>query len=201
MRWLPFALALAVGAAASADSIQLTAPMTHVLTPIDSLPSSSQIDAVHGGRDQARENLQAIALGQGVVIGESGADVGIQIRAVRALTQYCDAPCSASEAHTTLVTLATTPRYRDARRGSDLLVLRAAIESLGVLGVHTDLDLLLPHLSHPSRDIRAATAHALGDLGNTQAIVPLQAREQVEQVGQVGHAISEALRVLEQQTP
>jgi len=201
MKWLTVTVALGVGALASAGTLQLTAPMTHVLTPIDSLPSSDQIDAVHGGREQARENLQAIALGEAVVAGESGVDIGIQIRAVRALPLYCDAPCGESAAHDTVVELASMPRYRDARRGSDLLVLRAAIESLGLMRVQTDLDLLAPYLGHPSRDIRAATALALGDLGNPQAIEPLHSRQHVEQVQQVIEAIGIALSVLEQQAP
>jgi hypothetical protein len=203
MRWVAItcAGALGLGALATADTLQLTAPMTHVLTMIDALPSSEQIDAVHGGREQARENLQAIALGTAIVAGETGVDPGIQIRAVRALPQYCDGLCGTSAAHDTVVELASIPRYRDARRGSDLLVLRAAIETLGVMRVPEDLDLLVPYLGHPSRDIRAAAALALGDLGNPDAIEPLKGRERVEQVGQVSQAIAHALRLLESQSP
>jgi len=80
-------------------------------------------------------------------------------------------------------------------------VLRATIEALGVLRVPDDVTLLVPQLNHPSRDIRAATARALRDLGNTQAIVPLRARYDQDQVDQVKVAISDALRVLGQPIP
>lgn len=187
------ALALGVSAAAYGDALVLTQPVINALTPIDSLPSSNQINGVFNGSEaEALSNLTVIALSQGTV------DLGIQLRAIRALTHYCAAPCGTHEAHATLETIATTPRYRDARRGSDLLVLRAAIEALGVLRIPGDVGVLVPQLDHPSRDIRAAAAHALRDLGNTQAIPALRARYQQEQLNQVRVAISDALRVLGQ---
>jgi HEAT repeat protein len=78
------------------------------------------------------------------------------------------------------------------------LRMKAAIEALGVLRIPDDVSILLPQLDHPSRDIRASAAHALRDLGNTQAIPTLRARYQQEQVQQVRIAISDALRVLGQ---
>lgn len=187
------AFGLFVSAAAYGDALMLTQPVINALTQIDSIPSSTQLNTVfNGSSTEALSNLTAIALSQGTV------DLGVQLRAIRALTHYCLAPCGTSEAHQTLETVATTPRYRDARRGSDLLVLRAAIEALGVLRIPGDVSILLPQLDHPSRDIRAAAAHALRDLGNTQAIPALRARYQQEQVKQVAIAISDALRVLGQ---
>jgi HEAT repeat protein len=76
--------------------------------------------------------------------------------------------------------------------GSDLLVLRAAIEALGTLQVATDLTVLAPLLNHPSRDIRTTTADALRDLCNSQAIAPLRVRYSEETVAQVQLAISQA---------
>ncbi len=185
-------LALAVSAAAYGDVLVLTQPVINALTPIDSVPSSTQLTGVFNGSEiEALNNLRLIALSQGV-------DLGVQLRAIRALPQYCQAPCGTHDAHVALETIATTPRYRDARRGSDLLVLRAAIEALGVLRIPGDVVILLSQLDHPSRDLRAATAHALRDLGNTQAIPALRARYQQEQVQQVRIAISDALRVLGQ---
>jgi len=195
MKRIGFALAcaLAVSAAAYGDALVLTQPMINALTPIDSLPSSSQLNRVFNDSEaEALANLRTIALSQGTI------DLGVQLRAIRALTHYCQAPCGTHEVHTTLETIATTPRYRDARRGSDLLILRAAIESLGVLRIPTDIAILVPQLDHPSRDIRAAAAHALRDLGNTQAIPALRTRYQSEDQEQVGIAISDALRVLGQ---
>jgi HEAT repeat protein len=185
---------LALGAsAASGDPLQLTQPVINALTPIDSVPSTTQLNTVFNNSEaEALSNLVSIALSDGTV------DIGVQLRAIRALSHYCTAPCGTHEAHTTLTTVATTPRYRDARHGSDLLVLRAAIEALGVLRIPGDISLLVPLLDHPSRDIRAATAHALRDLGNTQAIPALRARYQQEQSQQVKIAVSDALRVLGQ---
>lgn len=190
------AVAVAIGLPARGDIAQLSPAVINALTQIDVVPSRQQLDAVHGNDALAAiANLRAIALAEGAV------DVGVQLRAIRALPQYCQ-PCTTDhDAHTALTTLAALPRYRDARAGSDVLVLRAAIEALGVLRLPDDLTLLAPRLEHPVRDIRAATASALRDLGNTQAIVPLRARYQQEQVAQVRLAISDALRVLGQPVP
>jgi hypothetical protein len=85
--------------------------------------------------------------------------------------------------------------------GFDAVVLRAAIEAIGPQRISSDLDLLVPQLASPSRDIRAAVAHSLRDLCNTQAIVPLRMQQQAEASEQVKQAITEALRVLGQGSP
>jgi HEAT repeat protein len=77
-----------------------------------------------------------------------------------------------------------------------LLILRAAIEALGALEIGTDVPVLSPLLDHPSQDIRATTANALGDLCNNAAIEPLRVRYSEETVPQVQLAISQALRLL-----
>jgi HEAT repeat protein len=166
------------------------------LTPVDSLPSSQQITkAFNDSSSEALSNLQLLANPPASTI----VDRGVQLRAVRALIHYCaTTPCAdADPAHVTLKN--TELAYRDARAGSDLLVLRAALESLGLLKVPNDIGVLAFHLSHPSRDIRAGAARALRDLGNTNAIPLLRARMTIEQIAQVKTALSDALRVL--QTP
>ncbi|HVK84276.1 MAG TPA: HEAT repeat domain-containing protein [Kofleriaceae bacterium] len=197
MKKLPLALAVLVGLVVSAagNTVMLSTRVQDALTQLDALPSSAQLNSVHGSAQAALDNLRDIA-------GDDTIDPGVKIRAVRALPQYCDLPCSPThEAHVALTTLVTTPRFRDARSGSDVLILRAGIESLGVLRVPEDVDLLVPQLSHPSRDLRAAAAHALRDLGNPAAIDALRARFVEEQVPQVSLAISDALRVLGQPNP
>ena len=184
---------LLVAAGARGDVPQLTQPIINALTPIDTLPSSQQINQVFNDNpNEALANLVELANPSAFV------DRGVQLRAVRALIHYCSVtPCPAADtAHMTL--LAVADRYKDARAGSDVLVLRAALESLGVLRVTDDRLVLEPQLQHPSRDIRSATAHALRDLGNTQAITPLRTRYLVEDVPQVQNALSDALRVLGQ---
>jgi HEAT repeat protein len=56
-------------------------------------------------------------------------------------------------------------------------------------------------LQHSSRDVRAATVHALRDLCNTQAIGALRAQQENETSDQVRQAITEALRILGQPEP
>ena len=99
-------------------------------------------------------------------------------------------------AHTSVATVITATAT--AHDGSQVLLLRAAIETLGTMRVSSDASTLQPLLDHPSRDIRAATARALRDLCNNQAITPLRARYSVEMTDQVKLAISEALRILGQ---
>jgi hypothetical protein len=191
----PLSLALLAGlvASASGHAVILTPQQRNTLTQLDTLPSRDQLNSVHETPQAAVTTLRGVAL--------DGADPAVQIRAIRALVQYCAAPCPADEEpHLTLVTLMTEPRYRDARSGSDVLVLRAAIEALGLLQVAEDIDLLIPQLTHPSRDIRAAAAHGLRDLGNPAAIDALRARLPDEiAVKQVYIAIEDALRVLDGQ--
>ncbi|MGE0546488.1 MAG: HEAT repeat domain-containing protein [Kofleriaceae bacterium] len=202
--------ALAVFAAAlpaHGDGSVLSRRVIDVLTPMDYVPSSGQLNLAFG--DQAVAELTKIAQAVDPPTAEPQ-HLGVQLRAIRALTHYCASPCvDADPAHIAVVELIDIDdpespedaRYRNAQSGGDLLVLRAVIESLGVLRVQTDMDLLTPYLNHLSRDVRAAAAYALRDLGNTQAIVPLRARYQQEQNPQVRIAISDALRVLQEPAP
>jgi hypothetical protein len=188
-RALPLAalLVAAMLVTARSDTAQLAPPVAAALTPIDTVPSKAELDQVFG--QQAQPALIPIAL------SGPGSDVGIQLRAIRALTHYPGATT-----HDALVTL--LQRYQAASTGSDLLLLRAAIEALGLLQTAADLDQLVPFLEiEASRDLRATTAHALRDLGNPAAIEPLRARYRRERTAQVRLAISEALRVLGQPVP
>jgi hypothetical protein len=205
-------VAIALVTSARGDTqLALTQPVINALTPIDSVPSTDQInDAFNGSSTEALASLQDIANPAGSV------DRGVQIRAVHALINYCaSTPCAPSDpVHVSLQ--AIEARYHDARAGSDLLVLRAAIESLGALRVPQDVypdSPLIQDLNHPSRDIRTATARALRDLGNTNAIPFLRARYNTENEActtpsplcrkgeMVRLAISDALRVLGQPVP
>jgi HEAT repeat protein len=195
MRWLTgLAVVIALGAGAS-GSVPLTELEEHTLTAIDSVPSRSQLSDLFNGDQQAVQGLTAIA--------EDGAsDPGVRLRALHALGKYCPLvagqTCQASDpgwpAHEALASVLSgnIGEYQ----GTNLLLLRAAVESLGPLRVDTDINLLLPLLDHPSRDVRASTAHALGALCNTQAINALRVRYQHETVVQVRLAISDALRIL-----
>jgi hypothetical protein len=182
--------ALALGATAHGDGAQLSTQATNVLTAMDVVPTPTELDSDF---TDPLDSLASIAQG-------SGNDVGVRIRALHALASYCTAPCDNTDiAHVALVDFITANSPN--QDGTTIVMLRGAIEALGPQRVGTDLPLLVPLLSHPSRDIRAATAHALRDLCNTQAITPLRTQQAQESSDQVKLAISEALRVLSQPSP
>ncbi|HEY5945492.1 MAG TPA: HEAT repeat domain-containing protein [Kofleriaceae bacterium] len=184
-------LVAAAGAVASSTTIGQNALNT--LTPIDQVPTKEQIDEafLHDGAQPPLQSLVSIAT-------DTEADIGIRLRAIHALAKYCTTtPCaSADSAHSSVAEVVGVTA--SANQGSSVLLLRAAIETLGTMKVSTDVTVLEPLLEHPSRDIRAATARALRDLCNTHAITPLRSRYSVELTDQVKLSISEALRILGQ---
>ena len=115
---------------------------------------------------------------------------GVRIRALRALALYDTDP-----ARTALRN--AIAKHASSTSGVGVLELRAALEALGLIGDATDVATIVPFLDkEESRDIRAAAARALRDLGSTTAIAPLHARLAKEKVPQVQFWISDALRVL-----
>jgi HEAT repeat protein len=124
---------------------------------------------------------------------ESALDPGLRIRALRALSLY---PGNVAQ-----IALTDEIRRREeSLTGMDVIYLRAAVEALGIIGKPQDVATLVPLLEfEASRDVRAAVALALKDVGSSQAIAPLRDRYAREQVPQVRLAISEALRELGQQ--
>lgn len=203
MRKTPLVLALLAGAAAMAGAI--TDDQQNALTAIDAEEAAQkdQLDTLFGGSATALTTLEDIALGT-----QATSDpYGTRLRAIYALSSYCaSTPCAATDdAHVKVMSLVTT--NQSAHTGADLLILRAAIESLGKMKVPSDGDSttgpLVPLLSHSSRDIRAATARALGSVCNTTAatIQALRDRYQQEPTDQVRLAISDALGALATCTP
>lgn len=195
---VPLALGLAT-AGAIADTAappQFDDDQLLALSAIDTVPSREQLDFALGvGSAQPLQTLRELT-------SHGDTDPGVRLRAVHALAKYCGAPCTAADpAHQSLADLITltTP----ATSGTEVLLLRAAVETIGPMRVSSDISLLLPLLDHGSRDIRASTARALQDLCNTQAITPLRTRYALESAmatgsEQVKLAISEALRILAQ---
>jgi hypothetical protein len=188
------AVALATGTPTSIEE------QAYTLTTIDQVPTKPQLDQVFG--TDALVTLAGLANPSDPMLN---IDPGIRLRAIHALAKYCtSATCASGDyAHQTVVSIITATR--SAQSGTNVLLLRAAIETTGVMRVSTDVALLSPLLDHPSRDIRAATAHALRDLCNPQAIPPLRTRYSTEENSpsgsdQVKLAISEALRILGQCT-
>jgi len=182
-----FALGVSV---AMSDNSQLSQPLLDVLTPVDSIPSQEDLLTVFTTDSEAVGKLRDI-------VSDQSSDVGVELRAIHALTQYRRAEVG-SIPHDTLVNV-VLPRFGSATSGSDILLLAATIQAIGAYpdkDVTNDLTALLPFLGHASRDVRLATAHALRDLGNTNALIPLANQQKIEQVNQVELAINEALRVL-----
>lgn len=192
-------LVAALGAVAT-GATNLSDVQRAALTTIDTLPSTAQLEIILNAPDHASAESDLAAIAK-----DASVDVGIRLRAVHALSNpaFCPSypnPCDELDpVHVDLKSLITA--NKDQHAGSDLLVLRAAIESIAPLEVLGDMDLLVPLLNHPSRDIRAATAYALGEVQNCQAINELRVRYQNESTDQVKLAISATLRVLSQKCP
>lgn len=170
-----------------AQGTQTTTTELHTLTPIDSLPTKDDIVNITGPDVVPR--LRELALSETV-------DFGVQLRAIRALPQFCSPTCVTHPARQALLDVFAS--LRKDRSGQTILRTRAAIESLGLTRSREDgdVDLIAPYLADGSRDLRATAAFALRNLCNNTADAPLRARFQVEQTTQVKLAISEALRDL-----
>jgi len=195
MKWAVIAGVLAVLAAVATGDVSnfnQNSVQQSALTTIDSVPTRVQLQS----HDLVvPDDLITIAANVDQVF-----EPAVRLRAIHGLAVYCTSKgvsCpNGSPAHTALVNVISANTA--AHAGADLLVLRAAIESLGPLRVPEDLQQLADLLNHPSRDIRAAAARALGALCNTSAINFLRMRYQDESTDQVKLVISETLRILSQ---
>ena len=191
MRAKTVLLLLAFALPARGESPQLTQKMLYGLTPINSMPTKDELMSIFPSNTV--NQLAAIAR-------DPNLDFGVRMRAIRALPHFCTPPCANTTPHATLVEL--LPSSQTAASGQEVLLRRAAIEALGVMrsGDPNDVSRLVAYLSHSSRDIRAATAFALRDLCDADAVPYLRNRYNDEMgpmgVPQVRLAISAALRDL-----
>ncbi len=187
------------------ESPPLPQGVLDTLGALDSAPTTVELNAAFMG--SASTTAQSLA----TITADTTNDIGVRLRAIHALGQYCPLPgdpppCADTDpSHVALTDLITTlgGENLQANGGSDLLLLRAAIETLGPLQVSTDAPALVTLLDHPSRDIRASTANALRDLCNTDQATTdaLRTRLGHETVDQVKLAITDALSVLGECTP
>ena len=202
----PIVLAVLVGATVAHGSTELSQQVQNVLTTIDAVPTETQLDTI-----AFTDHADALT-GLTTIASDVDSDIGVRLRAVHALAKYCaGTQClDGDTAHQTLVSVinncmngggggCSAAPHDDA--GSAIVILRSAVEALGPQRVGTDVTLLESLLQHSSRDVRAATVHALRDLCNTQAIGALRAQQQNETSDQVRQAITEALRILGQPQP
>jgi hypothetical protein len=170
------------------------AEVVDALTQIDTTPSKATLNGMFPTPQAALDNLRQIAL-------DATVDLGVQLRAIRALPAYCPTPCGDSPVHDTLLSLIAN-YSRTMRAPQDIMRLRAAVEALGAThsGLSSDVATLRPLLDDMSRDVRATTVRALRNLCNQDAITPLSMQYQSEKSEQVKHEIYDALRDLLQCT-
>ena len=170
----------------------LSPEQTSALTTIDEVPTQSQLGSAFGSN--APTQIASVA-------GDPSSLPAIRLRAIRSIAALCEPPLTCDpSAHAALTSIISDPTYTTATAGSNVLILRAAIESIGQLKDPNDAPNLTDFLDHNSRDVRATTAFALRDLCNTQPTVvsKLRTRLEHESVPQVQLAISAALRALSQ---
>jgi hypothetical protein len=156
-------------------------PLTELLSGIDYAPGRDALDSVMG--DAAADQLVAIARGTRSDLD----DAGIRIRAYQALALY---PAPSIE----VALRAAVAEHGAVDSGVDTLYLRAAMDSLAAVAPDTAVSALAPMLAHPSQDVRAGAARALGATGADAVVPHLRARLQEEPVLQVRLAIADALR-------
>lgn len=191
---------IAIGIVLSATSISVATTLqtpggdpevVEMLSGISYSPNKNRIDLVMG--EAALEDLIRIAEDE-----STSADAGVRLRALRALGQFS---LNADTKRASVTLRQSISSFAVADRGTDLLLLRASLLSLAELERGESVSDLVPLLDHPSRDIRAATARALGISRSASATQPLLNRALVETTNQVKLAISDALFVLDQANP
>lgn len=177
---------------AGGDELQLAVEVRDLLGAMDFVPTTEMLDEVMGSSPDAE--LAAIAT-------DPTADPGVRIRALRGLAHY-----PTDEARTALYGVIGS--VGGATTGYDVLTLRTAIETLGVIGGPDAVPTITPFLSVGSspevcagmRDVRATAANALRVIGAASAVPALRARQvpgsDKEPCEQVALAITEALRAL-----
>ena len=187
-------LLAALAAVAGTTSSALMPDQQEALTAIDSVPTKSLYDSLQLSEPLDESKLVAVAT-------DGSASAGFRLRAIHALSTYCAVQSGSAcpdkdPAHLTLTGLIAA--NGSAQSGADLLILRGAVEALGPMGDTNDAGMLTTLLNHPSRDIRATAALALGALCNTssETAQALHQRLTNESTDQVKLAISAALRML-----
>jgi hypothetical protein len=160
--------ALLCAVPATGSGIEPTPAQVDALTVVDAPPTRAAIDLAFSSGSGPTPGLDGVL----ALAGDPTQDLGLQIRALRALPQYClPTGCAGTAVHDALV--ATVDRYRAqlaavALSPQDMLRLRAAMEALGATrsGLQGDVDLLTAPalLHHPSRDVQVTAVRALRNL-------------------------------------
>ncbi len=179
-------LAISIGgSAAIALSPSGDPDVVELLSGINFFPNRSNIDDVLGSA--AVEDLILIAEDD-----SEDSDVGLRIRAYRALGVYEDSENKNLAISSLQLSL---QNYSDGE-AEELLFLRASLLSLAQLAKADAVVDLLPFLDHPSRDIRASSAQALGITESSAAIEALSELLNSDESQQVRVATEDALAVI-----
>jgi len=158
--------ALLCAVPATGGDLAPTPAQIDALTVVDAPPTRAVIDRAFAALPGPTPGLDAVV----ALAGDPMQDLGVQIRALRALPQYCLPRCAGTAVHDTLAGIVAG--YAQLAAGTqspqDMLRLRAATEALGATrsGLETDVDLLAvdPLLHHPSRDVQVTVVRALRNL-------------------------------------
>lgn len=173
--------ALLCAVPATGSGTDPTPAQVDALTVIDTPPTREVVDLAFSSGPGPTPGLDALL----ALAADSSQDLGLQIRAIRALPQYClPTGCAGTTVHDRLVQIVSD--FRDQLAGGplspqDLLRLRAAIEALGATrsGLQPDVDLLTAQvlLHHPSRDVQVTAVHALRSLCSPNLCSPVACEE------------------------
>jgi hypothetical protein len=160
--------ALLCAVPATGGDMEPTPAQVDALTVVDAPPSPAAIDRAFASGPGPTPGLDAML----ALADDSTQDLGVQIRALRALPQYCLPSCAVTAVHAALAHIVDGYRAQleaGALSPQDLLRLRVAMEALGATrsGLQSDVDLLTLSpvlLHHPSRDVQVTAVHALRNL-------------------------------------
>lgn len=162
---------------ARGDQPTLSEAEIGVLTPVDSVPAQAALDQVFAPEPAATRLIE--------IAGDTSADLGIQIRAIRALATYCppDVCTTQNAVHQALVAIIQAEGQATDPAGTLRLI--AAVEALGEThsGLEDDFKLLWslldvaaePHVCPPRRDVRSTAARAIGALCFKNALDAMRA--------------------------
>lgn len=180
---LVLASATGAGLATALEAPPGDPEVVELLSGMSYVPDRETIDGILGAT--AVEELVQIAEDTSI-----SSDPGVKLRAFRALGEFDENP------ERTVATAAlrrAIASFEPENAGTELLYLRASMLSLARIDGANSVSELVDLLAHPSRDIRAACAQALGITGSDAAIQPLRNRALVETEPQVQLAIADAL--------
>jgi hypothetical protein len=176
-------LAIALPARGDGSASPQLTPVINVLSSIDTPASLPALTPSFPSEADAQANLGAIAR-------DTSKDTGLRIRATRAMAGYCtDLPCATttSQVHVDLRGIIDGYLANPTPAPADLMLMRAAVESLGAASavLPDDLTPLLTLLANPSRDVRATVVHTLATTCSQPVLDAVIALKKTEPTGQV----------------